>query len=792
MPPILLAALVSIVIAVMSLGQISPSIVNAIEAQNVNTSVAREGALAQQVMRYKANIGTFPPDMATLISTGYWRTADNNNGLGGTYTFAVDAAKGTIAVNTSIADAKKRSQYLASSRRTFKPVDLGGGSISTTYMIPTAAMSSTLPAGIIPVSATAPNPLTTAYWYDISSGSAILKVSNGVAWTNSVQQITAKEAPNATNIVASAAALPASAAAGDVRYVYNSATSAIDTMHYYNGAWVTLGSGTSPATIAALATSAITAGVVGSAYSYDFKPKVSAIFVDTYGSAPVNTANVRWFAMTALPNGLTLNQTTGVLSGTPTTSTVGTTVTIQAVYNNSTSAASYTLVITPAITALSTATLTVGTQNTAYTYDFKPLATVIAPITTANLTWAASGLPAGLSINASTGVLSGTPTGSTAGTTITITASYAGDFISRTYTVVVNAPAGATPMVAVGTNHACAITATGLVKCWGLNGNYQLGDGISWNYGISTTMATGAKQIGISSTATCAAMADLTMKCWGTDAYGHFGLGGASTATTPTTIAGVTGLTKVALGLAHGCGIFSGGSVKCWGQDSRSAGAIGDGTASAVSKVPSQVTGITSGATAISVGDNFACAVVSGGVKCWGFGANGQLGNNGTANSTTPVQTIPSSSGVVEITSGTVNSCAVYNTGVMKCWGAGWSGQNATTSPLSYNVPTATSGTQNYAKADLGVNNGCGLTTGGGVKCWGPNTGWMLGNNTSTLSYVPTSVTGIASGATQVSVGEKFACAQLATGSVKCWGNNEWTGGLSPTVQKSIVPIVVF
>ena len=49
--------------------------------------------------------------------------------------------------------------------------------------------------------------------------------------------------------------------------------------------------------------------------------------------------------------------------------------------------------------------------------------------------------------------------------------------------------------------------------------------------------------------------------------------------------------------------------------------------------------GLTSGVTEVSAGNSHTCAVVSGGVQCWGDNSsNGLLGNNSSTQSLVPVQ----------------------------------------------------------------------------------------------------------------------------------------------------------
>lgn len=91
--------------------------------------------------------------------------------------------------------------------------------------------------------------------------------------------------------------------------------------------------------------------------------------------------------------------------------------------------------------------------------------------------------------------------------------------------------------MALGSYHACAISTNGAVKCWGANGDGQLGLGSTENHGVpAESMGNGlqpvdfgaarrAVTIASGSEHCCANMEDGAVFCWGRNSSGQLGLG---------------------------------------------------------------------------------------------------------------------------------------------------------------------------------------------------------------------------------------------------------------------------
>lgn len=122
----------------------------------------------------------------------------------------------------------------------------------------------------------------------------------------------------------------------------------------------------------------------------------------------------------SLPPGLTINERTGVVSGTPTVATSGRVVRVQMEEDNDGNLTFYaTITFNISVASLAPATQSVSAST----------GRAITPTTAISATGfdtptytVAPALPAGLALNATTGVISGTPTAVSGATTYTITA----------------------------------------------------------------------------------------------------------------------------------------------------------------------------------------------------------------------------------------------------------------------------------------------------------------------------------------------------------------------------------
>lgn len=293
----------------------------------------------------------------------------------------------------------------------------------------------------------------------------------------------------------------------------------------------------------------------------------------------------------------------------------------------------------------------------------------------------------------------------------------------------------------------CALVESGKVYCWGENTSGELGYGNTLEVGktiLPKTMGPlsigeKVKDITVSQRSICVLLESSRVKCWGTGYGDASGYGQTFTWTKdkkPINIPylNVGGLVKsITSGLSHICALLENGEVRCWGGNYR--GQLGYGHMNLIgdNEVPSDAGSVPLGekAVQISLGYEHSCALLeSGGLKCWGFNDSAQLGYNHTSNvgDYRPIDNLGSINfelPSVQVSLGYKHSCALFPNHKIKCWGLNFNGQ-----------------------LGLGKND------------------WTV-KNTSALPYVD-----VGGDVKSVHVVDNRTCVTLMSNQLKCWGDN--------------------
>lgn len=453
--------------------------------------------------------------------------------------------------------------------------------------------------------------------------------------------------------------------------------------------------------------------------------------------------------------------------------------------------------------SLAATTLPDGKVGQAYSYDFKQLLNISNETSPDKslATWSDSGaLPTGLGLDPATGLLAGTPSVANPGASYTVTGTYKNNQGQQVFTIKVGESILQAVQVSVGSAHTCAVTTAGGLKCWGDDLQGQLGNDAALT-GQRTPVDVLGLTVGVTSVAagsyhTCAVTTAGGLKCWGLDSSGQLGNDTALTnQPIPVNVLGLTsGVASVSAGTDHTCAVTAAGGLKCWGRDNY--GQLGNDVALIDQPTPTNVSGLTSGVTRAYAGGSHTCAgTTAGGLKCWGNDIFGQLGNDSVlANQPAPVNVAGLTAGVASAATGANHTCAVTTAGGLKCWGYGGFGQlgNAA-APTKQPTPVSVAGlTVGMASVAAGTYHTCAVSTAGGLKCWGYDSSGQLGNDAATtLQSTPVDVQGLSSGVAGVAAGESHTCAVTASG-LKCWGA-AYSGqlGIDSTLTAQPTPVNV-
>jgi len=277
--------------------------------------------------------------------------------------------------------------------------------------------------------------------------------------------------------------------------------------------------------------------------------------------------------------------------------------------------------------------------------------------------------------------------------------------------------------VAIGRAHACVITVTGSVACWGDQSRNALGSARTC---VAPTMAgqkpdcrSPAKElttlppmrdIAAGDDVTCAITLDDHVVCWGEPGAK---LGGSSVPVfdppTPVRLPDGSDLRARRVVIQHGvaCAIDHDASAWCWGDRH------------GASPVRQPYDGVVD----LAIGASHSCMITNAGLECWGENLNGQCGDVRAARACQSA------------------SCTVERTSIA--------------------LPAV--------RVVVGKRHSCALTSAGDVACWGSNELGQVGHDDA---FLVGDVAVVLDAATELAAGLSRTCALRRDGSAWCWGEN--------------------
>lgn len=317
-------------------------------------------------------------------------------------------------------------------------------------------------------------------------------------------------------------------------------------------------------------------------------------------------------------------------------------------------------------------------------------------------------------------------------------------------------------LLAAGDYHTCALR-SGKVRCWGQNFAGQLGYAMTQDIGDDESPDTAGD----------------------VDVPGY--------------------VTQIVAGAAQSCALNSEGEIYCWGSGLFGKLGYGDTNAVGDDETPSDVGPVDVGAQAIEIaaGGSATCAVlISGELKCWGFGGYGSLGYGNQRNlgdNETPMSfgSVALDAEVVHVECGATHTCAILSDGVIRCWGSSSFGQLGIGEFRDIgddelpNVVGSPDSRASYLQVSAGYTHVCGILQTEGLKCWGSNLNGELGyGNTEdqgddellsavaviSLPWTPAFVSagGLLWFNKEGVYTQAHTCAVSTEGEVRCWGNNDF------------------
>lgn len=372
-------------------------------------------------------------------------------------------------------------------------------------------------------------------------------------------------------------------------------------------------------------------------------------------------------------------------------------------------------------------------------------------------------------------------------------------------------------------NYACAIRIGGALYCWGNQSNGQLGNGT--NNGSSVTSiqlidsAVSYSQIVVGESHTCGLTTLKKIKCWGANGNGQLGDNTRTTRATPTAVDAAVNYSQISAGGWTTCGIVDGtGALRCTGRgdygqlldrlatdDNLVFSDIQSGTTfSRVSVGYQQTWAATTTGFVISGGWNMyfatsgngqplatayapsafdsatsfaqldkgwsersTCAISDDKIRCSGHGDTTGFWGLGISPDMAGYMWLDPLNDYTDVQTGRFHMCAIRKTtGKLFCAG---NTANSGAGAGSTNQLRAVDSALNFTALSVGHQHTCAITDAGALRCWGANGNGRLGDGTGTARTAPVAIDS-ANTYSKISASWAHTCAIRTNNDLYCWG----------------------
>ena len=373
--------------------------------------------------------------------------------------------------------------------------------------------------------------------------------------------------------------------------------------------------------------------------------------------------------------------------------------------------------------------------------------------------------------------------------------------------------------------HSCIQTTSQKIKCFGYNGDGQLGLQDTSSRGDSSfemgdylpfvDLSENSISVTVGGYHSCALLTTRGVKCWGDGAFGQVGTGstyniGDSSGEMGSKLdeielgSGVL-IADLAGGYYHNMIITYEGNIKAWGYGGygrlgyEHSSSIGDNTGELGDYLPYIDVGSGKVVSKLSLGTDHSCALLSSlEMKCWGYNLYGYLGQEHTSTigwayhdmgDYLPPISFPNGVVSSNIRASNTHTSMISSVGQLFMFGYNAYGQLGIGHTISigdsinemgqYLQPTNLGSGRSVKEVDGGFYSTCALLDDFSMKCWGYNIYGQLGygdtlqRGDSTVEmgdYLPTIDLGSGRTAQNIHVGGYHTCVELDNGDLKCFG----------------------